>query len=340
MPIGASPRSGVGPRRYQNPEPMTVQTLLTLRVCAVRAEARDVLLIELRDPAGAPLPPFTAGAHVELQLGERLSRSYSLCNDPCERDRYCLGIGLARDSRGGSRLIHETLRVGQLLKVGLPRNLFPLSASAGERLFIAGGIGITPIMAMIRSSLAEGRPWMLHYCARNRVRTAFYEELAAFGPERVRFHFDDEQQGRLFDAAAALARAPVDAAVYTCGPEPLMKAVAAAGAGRPAESLHFEWFTAAAVDPAADQGFRVRLARTGIEFDVPAARSLLDVLEEHGCGVPYSCREGTCGTCRTEVLAGECEHRDTVLSAAERAANRSIMVCVSRARSPLIALDL
>lgn len=319
---------------------MMVQTLLTLRVSAIRCEARDVLLIELRDPAGAALPTFTAGSHVEVHLGERLSRCYSLCNDPAETDRYCLGVGLARDSRGGSRQIHDTLRVGQLIRLGPPRNHFPLADVPGPRVFIAGGIGITPIMAMIRSSLRDGRPWTLHYCARNRVRTAFYEDLQALGAEHVHFHFDDEQHGRLFDARAALLQAAADAQVYTCGPEPLMKAVAAAGAGRPAEHLHFEWFTATATDAGNDQGFRVRLARAGLELEVPAARSLLDVLEEAGCGVPYSCREGTCGTCRTGVLSGECEHRDTVLSAAERAANRSMLVCVSRARSALIELDL
>lgn len=316
------------------------QTALKLTVSAVRAEARDVLHVELRDPTGAALPPFTAGAHIDLQLGERLSRSYSLCNDPRETDRYCLGIGLARASRGGSRLIHDTLRVGQPLVTSLPRNHFALADGPGERVFIAGGIGITPIMAMIRTSLAAGHPWRLHYCTRNRVRTAFYEELMALGPERVHFHFDDERQGRMFDAAAALRGLPADAQVYTCGPEPLMKAVAAAGAGRPPESLHFEWFTAAAGDAPAAQSFRVRLARSGVEFEVPPARSLLDVLEEHGCCVPYACREGTCGTCLTGVLAGDCEHRDTVLSASERAAQRSMLVCVSRGRSPLIELDL
>lgn len=319
---------------------MTVQTLLTLRVSAIRCEARDVLLLELRDPAGAALPPFTAGSHVEVHLGERLSRCYSLCNDPAETDRYCLGVGLARDSRGGSRQVHETLRVGQLIRLSSPRNHFPLAPVPGPRVFIAGGIGITPIMAMIRSSLREARSWTLHYCARNRVRSAFYEDLQALGAGQVHFHFDDERQGRLFDAHAALRQTAADAHIYTCGPEPLMKAVAAAGAGRPSEHLHFEWFTAAAADATTDQGFRVRLARARLELDVPAGRSLLDVLEEAGYGVPYSCREGTCGTCRTEVLSGECEHRDTVLSATERASNREMLVCVSRARSALIELDL
>lgn len=319
---------------------MTVPATLNLLVHAVRCEARDVLLIELRDPNGKPLPPFTAGAHLEVHLKDRLVRHYSLCNDPRETHRYCFGVGLARDSRGGSKLIHETLRVGQTLKLGLPRNNFPLVQSAEECVFIAGGIGITPIMSMIRSCLAEGRKWRLYYCARNRVRTAFYEELMALSEKPVEFHFDDEQQGRLFDAVKMLEQVPADAHIYTCGPEPLMKAVAAAGARRPAERMHFEWFSAAPVDTSSDREFSLRLVRSGLEFVVPPGRSILDVLEDHGIGVPWSCREGLCATCRTDVISGECDHRDSVLSEAERASNKSLLVCVSRARSPVLELDL
>ena len=313
---------------------------MNLRVTAVRCEARDVMLIELRDPDRAALPVFSAGAHLEVYPGQGLIRHYSLCNDPRETDRYCVAVGLARDSRGGSRLIHETVRVGQTLKVSKPRNNFPLVESAGESLFIAGGIGITPIMSMVRTCIASGRQWRLRYCTRNRVRTAFYEELAALAPEAVSFHFDDEQQGRLFDAAGALRQASPGAHIYTCGPEPLMKAVAAAGASRPAGNMHFEWFTAAAVDTSADQAFTIRLAGSGRELTVPPGRSILEVLEDEGLGVPYSCREGLCGTCLTAVVAGECDHRDSVLSPAERAANKSMLLCVSRARSPVLELDL
>lgn len=313
---------------------------MNLRVHAVRCEARDVMTIELRDPDRAALPPFTAGSHLEICLGNGLIRHYSLFNDPREADRYCIGVGLARDSRGGSRLIHDTVRVGQTLKVSAPRNNFPLVAGAEDVVFIAGGIGITPIMSMIRVCIAEARPWTLHYCARNRARAAFYEELAALGPGSVRFHFDDEQQGRYFDAGAALAAGPKQAHIYTCGPAPLMQAVAAAGAGRPAERLHFEWFAAASRDDSADQAFTIRLAQSGREFTVPSGSSILDVLESAGFGVPYSCREGLCGTCRIGVVAGDCDHRDSVLSATEKAENRSILPCVSRASSAMLELDI
>lgn len=313
---------------------------LTLKVSAIHCEARDVLVLELRDPDGGALPPFTPGAHLEIQLPGGLIRHYSLCNDPAERDRYCLGVGLARDSRGGSRYIHQQVRLGTQLTVSAPRNNFPLELAAEDYVFIAGGIGITPIMAMIRSCVATNRRWQLFYCTRNRQRTAFYEDLRALAPDRCHFHFDDEQEGRLFDVAAALGKVPGTAHLYTCGPEPLMKAVEAAAADRPPDRVHFEWFTAAAVDTTADTPFTVILRDSGTRYEVPPGRSILEVLEDHGAGVPYSCREGLCGTCRTTVLAGLPDHRDSVLSAAERASNSEMMICVSRARSATLELEL
>jgi vanillate O-demethylase ferredoxin subunit len=312
-----------------------------LKVSGVRCEARDVLWMELRDPSGGELHAFTAGAHLEVHLANGLIRHYSLCNDPRERDRYCISVGLARDSRGGSRYLHDTVRVGAMLSVSAPRNHFPLDGNAAESVFIAGGIGITPIMAMIRSCMARRGKWTLFYCTRNRQRTAFYEELRALAPQNCRFHFDDEQEGRLFDAGAALADAGTDAHIYTCGPAPLMQAVAAAAAGRPSERLHFEWFTSSApADTATDRAFTIVLANSGQRFEVPPGRSILEVLEDHDAGVPYSCREGLCGTCRTGVLAGEPDHRDSVLSATERASNREMMICVSRSRTAVLELDL
>lgn len=313
---------------------------MTLEVSGARCEARDVLWLELRDPQGRELPAFTAGAHLEVHLANGLVRHYSLCNDPAERDRYCLGVGLSRDSRGGSKYIHEQLRVGATLSVTAPRNNFPLELAASESVFIAGGIGITPIMAMIRACAAARRPWRLVYCARNRQRCAFYEELCALAPDRCRFHFDDEQDGRVLDAAAVLGGIPAEAHLYTCGPAPLMKAVEAAAADRAPDRVHFEWFTAAAADTSADLPFTVVLRNSGTRYEVPPGRSILEVLEDHDAGVPYSCREGLCATCRTTVLAGEVDHRDKVLSAAERATNKEMMICVSRARSAVLELEL
>ncbi|MCC2657997.1 MAG: pobB 2 [Panacagrimonas sp.] len=313
---------------------------ITLNVSGARCEARDVLWLELRDPQGRQLPAFTAGAHLEIHLANGLVRHYSLCNDPVERDRYCLGVGLARDGRGGSKYVHEQLRVGASLSVSAPRNNFPLELAAQESVFIAGGIGITPIMAMIRACIAANRRWRLFYCARNRQRCAFYEDLVALAPDRCHFHFDDEHDGRWFDAAAVLQGISHDAHLYTCGPAPLMKAVEAAAADRPPDRVHFEWFTAAEVDTATDQPFTVILRNSGTQYEVPPGRSILEVLEDHDAGVPYSCREGLCATCRTTVLAGEVDHRDKVLSAVEKATNKEMMICVSRAKTAVLELEL
>lgn len=313
---------------------------LTLKVTDLRCEARDVLWLELRDPHGAELPAFTAGAHLECHLANGQVRHYSLCNDPTERQRYCVGVGRAADSRGGSAYVHASVRVGSRMEVSAPRNNFPLDLSASEAMFIAGGIGITPIMAMIRACQAAGRPWRLFYCARNRQRMAFYEDLCVLDRSRCHFHLDDEAEGRLFDVRAALAKAGAQTHIYTCGPAPLMNAVQDAAGNRPADRMHFEWFTAAATDHGTDRPFTVVLRQSGTRYEVPPGKSILEVLEDHDAGVPYSCREGLCATCRTPVLAGEVDHRDKVLSAAERAANTEMMICVSRAKSDLLELDL
>lgn len=319
---------------------MSTAERMKLRVAALHCEARDVLFMELRDPTGAELPAFTPDAHLEVNLGNGLLRHYSLCNDPAERNRYCLGVGLSRDSRGGSKLIHETIRVGSQLSVSLPRNNFPLDAAPDEAVFIAGGIGITPIMAMIHACIAAQRNWRLFYCTRNRQRTAFYEDLRALAPGCCHFHFDDEQAGILFDAAATLSGVTASAHVYCCGPAPLMHAVQAATAGRAPEHVHFEWFTTATLDARTDKPFAIVLRGSGIRLEVPSDRSILEVLEDNGLGVPYSCREGLCATCRTPVLSGIPDHRDNVLSSSERAANDQMMICVSRAKSAVIELDL
>ncbi|MGQ0698998.1 MAG: PDR/VanB family oxidoreductase [Panacagrimonas sp.] len=319
---------------------MAASDRLALKVSNVHCEARDVMVLELRNPDGGSLPAFTPGAHLEVYLGNGLIRHYSLCNDPAERDRYCIGVGLARDSRGGSRFVHQTVRVGATLNVSTPRNNFPLELAAEEYVFIAGGIGITPIMAMIRACESTNRKWRLYYCTRNRQRTAFYEDLRALAPDKCHFHFDDEQGGQLFDAAATLDGTADTAHLYTCGPAPLMKAVESATAHRPQDRVHFEWFTAAAVDTATDKPFTIVLRNSGTRYEVPAGRSILEVLEDNDAGVPYSCREGLCATCRTTVLAGEPDHRDSVLSAAEKASNKEMMICVSRAKSDVLELEL
>lgn len=305
-----------------------------LVISRIVREARGVLGLELRDPDGAMLPAFEAGAHVDVALGNGLLRQYSLCGSPAERDRYRLGVGLAPDSRGGSRYIHEQLRAGDRVDISAPRQLFGLHAQAASHLFIAGGIGITPILSMIHACAMRGEPWQLLYCVRDREAAAYLSELAAHG-ERVHLHVDSEQGGARCDLDAYLAaRQTPGQHVYCCGPAPLMDAVAAAceRGGIAAARVHFERFAAGATPAAAEPGaaFKVRLARSGGCHEVPADKSVLEVLEAAGVAWPYSCREGLCRSCEAGVLSGQVDHRDYVLSDEERAANGSMMVCVSR----------
>ena len=315
---------------------------LALEVSDVRAEALDVLLVELRRAGGSELEPFTPGAHLEIELPNGLIRHYSLTNDWRERDRYVVGVGRAANGRGGSDFIHQSLRRGGKLVANAPRNNFTLDPGAASYLFVAGGIGITPIMSMIRWCEAVGREWRLIYAARNAQRAAFYETLRPFD-SKVHFHFDD-QTGAVLDARHWLAERPEGQHVYCCGPQPLMQAVKEGAAHHPGDAVHFEYFVAPVAEPLADGAvapgaFRVELRQSKLSLVVPADRSILEVLEANGVQVPFSCREGLCRTCETTVCEGEVEHRDYVLSAEERLESKTMMVCVSRAKSPVLVLD-
>ncbi|MDN7437448.1 PDR/VanB family oxidoreductase [Burkholderia multivorans] len=313
---------------------------ITLEVTGVRYEARDVSILELRDIKGGMLPPFTPGAHLELVLPGAMRRHYSICNDPSERDRYCIGVGLARESRGGSKYIHEQVRVGTRIETFGPRNNFPLVDSVGASVFVAGGIGITPIMSMIRRCESQGKDWHLYYCSRNRYRTAFYEELKAYGSERCTFHFDDEAEGQRLDLTRILDHVGPTTHVYCCGPIPLMEAVKNVAVHLDSEFVHFEWFTATETRRTDDKPFFVKIHSTGERFEVPLDASILDVLERHDQLVPFSCREGLCSTCTTRVISGIPDHRDHVLSDSDKARNDQIVICVSRAQSEELVLDL
>jgi vanillate O-demethylase ferredoxin subunit len=313
---------------------------LAVQVAEVRAEARDVMTIELRAIDGGELPQFEPGAHLDVHLANGLVRQYSLTNDWRERHRYVIGVGRVADSRGGSIYVHNSIRAGMQIKIGAPLNNFQLDPGADRFLFIAGGIGITPIMAMVRWCIANEKPWRLIYAARSRQRAAFYEELCGLSRECVHFHFDDES-GQFLDVAQALASWSEGERIYCCGPGQLMESVKALSATLPDGTVRFEWFTVPESDKAAESNsFTVRLERSGVDFEVPEQKSILEVLEEHGFEVPFSCREGLCGTCVTNVLSGEPDHRDYVLSDEERASGKMMTICCSRSKSPVIALDL
>jgi vanillate O-demethylase ferredoxin subunit len=322
---------------------MNASETIQVRVKAVTWEAEGVLAFELVPlPPRKELPPFTAGAHVDLHLPNGLIRSYSLLNAQDERLRYVIGVNRDAQSRGGSRYLHESLRAGDTLAIGAPRNNFALDETAHLSVLIAGGIGITPLMAMARRLRSLGRPWRLHYAARTRAQAAFVDELQALRDREgadVHFTFDREPGARMMDIPALIAALPDGAHVYCCGPLPMLDAFEQATRALPRERVHAEYF--AARDAAANEGgFSVRLARSGRTIAIAPGHTILDALIEHGVDVPYSCRDGVCGTCETRVVDGQCDHRDLVLSSAEKAANDRMMVCCSGAKSATLVLDL
>jgi len=306
-----------------------------VRIKSATWEAAAITSYELRPAEGTELPPFTAGAHIDLTLPNGLIRSYSLVNRQSERHRYVIAVQKDRASRGGSKWVHENFRVGDLVSINGPRNNFPLEESAERSIFIAGGIGITPILSMMARLTELGREWELIYCARTRAVAAFVDILTG----NVRFNFDEEPGGRMLDVGAVVAAAPPNAHLYCCGPLPMLSAFEAATASLPRERVHVEYFTAKE-PPAVEGGFRVLLARSGREFVVPAGKTILDTLLDAGLDVPYSCMEGVCGTCETKVLEGVPDHRDLILTEEEHAAGKSMMICCSGAKTERLVLDL
>lgn len=311
---------------------------LNLRVTQYAAEAKDIVLIELRAADGHNLPPFTAGAHLELLVSGNLPRHYSLLNPPHERDRYLIAVGLAPKSRGGSQFIHQHLRVGDTLASSLPRNHFPLNENLERYCLVAGGIGITPILSMVHWCVAHGKDWRLVYCARNQQRSAFYQTLRDLAPERVTMHFSDDT-GQHLDTTRLFDTLRDNEHLYGCGPAPLLDALQAA-AGPHTERLHVERFNAPPVNSEGDEGFTVHLRRSDRSLWVAPEQSILEVLEAHDISLPFSCRAGICGSCETTVCEGLPDHRDLILSDSDKAAGHSLMVCVSRALSESLVLDL
>lgn len=317
---------------------MNEQSPRPLRLQAIRYGAEQIALFEFAAPDGGELAPFTAGAHVDVHLPNGLVRPYSLANDPRERHRYVVGVKRDAAGRGGSRCLHDEVRVGMLLPVGEPRNLFPLNEAAPAALFVSGGIGITPIRAMIHRAEALGLNWTLHHAVRRRAEAALLDGL--FNDPRVNLHVDEEQGGRPLELAALAAGAPPGAHAYCCGPAPMIDAFEAAFAGWDAARRHVERFAPPAAMFTPGAGFAVRLARAGRVLQVPADRSILETLRGAGIDAPASCEQGVCGACETRVLAGAPEHRDLLLSPEERAAGRSMMICCSRSLDPELVLDL
>ncbi|KYG18991.1 ferredoxin [Bradyrhizobium sp. AT1] len=318
------------------------EIMIELRVKRIAYEADRINSYELIAPAGGDLDPFTAGGHIDLHLSNGMIRSYSLVNDPAERHRYVIAINREPAGRGGSRFLHDNLRVGDIVSVSRPRNNFALCEQAEHSVLIAGGIGITPLLSMARRLDALGRSCQLFYAARARHAAAFLDEIEGLGPKgfvKVHLDFDDERSGRMFDLSAIVDRAPAQAHLYCCGPQPMLEAFEAATKERPAGHVHVEYFQAREA-PAIEGGFDVRLARSNRTIAVKAGKTILDALLDAGIAANHACSEGVCGTCETRVLEGIPDHRDQFLSKDEQASNRTMMICCSGARSGTLVLDL
>jgi tetrachlorobenzoquinone reductase len=314
----------------------TEEPELDLLVHRTTWEAEGVLSVELVHPEGQPLPAWTPGAHIDLHVGAHI-RQYSLCSDPRERTRWRVAVLREPGSRGGSAHVHDALRPGQLIRVRGPRNHFELDADAEGYLFIAGGIGITPLLPMARAAERARVPWRLVHGGRKRASMAFGAELRALAGEFGTVEFVPEDECGRIDLDALLGDLAPGTQVYCCGPEPLLAAVEQRCA---AHTERFAAPTATAAEPGDGTGFEVVCARGGRTVAVPCGQSVLEALEAAGLQVASSCRDGICGTCETKVLDGDVDHRDFLLSEAERQAGGSMMICVSRARSARLVLDL
>lgn len=312
-----------------------------LRLVISRKEqiATDIWRFDLRDPSGADLPPFEPGSNLTVQVPNGARRRYSLCNDPAERDRYVIAVKRDAAGRGGSISMADDTREGDAIAVSSPKNDFPLDSRSNEFIFIAGGIGITPILSMMRYLRAEGlRRFKLIYVARDPAGTAFLEELQGDDWRRlVTIHHDYGEPWQSFDFWPVFER-PTKAHIYCCGPRRLMDCVRDMTGHWQPGSVHFESFGVDASILRQNKPFRITVKGSGASYEVPSDKSILEVLREAGIRVPSSCESGTCGSCRTGLCSGTADHRDLVLRDDEK--STQIMVCVSRAMSEALVLDL
>jgi vanillate O-demethylase ferredoxin subunit len=323
-------------------EERTEPPVLQLQVRGIRLQAEGIHAFELAHPHGEALPDAEAGAHVDVHLPGGLVRSYSLAGDPADRSCWTLGVLREAKGLGGSRAMHDGVRVGDVIAVGRPRNAFPLVKGAAHIILLAGGIGITPLKAMAHVAAREGRSFELHYCARSERHAAFADELRALVPERnLHFHFDGGDPARGLDIAALLADPAKGRHVYYCGPGGFMKACADATRHWPQEYVHCEHFKAPELAPSQDSAagsFEVKLARSGVSVQVQPDQTIVRAIELAGHRVPTSCLSGLCGACKVEYIEGEVDHRDYILTDEEKA--HSVAICVSRAKSRCLVLDL
>lgn len=318
----------------------TTESVNTLRVDSATLVADDVVSIVLSDPHGVDLPEWTPGAHIDVELRDGLIRQYSLCGDPADRKHYRIGVLKAPNSRGGSIAVHNDLVAGAMVKVIGPRNHFEF-LPASKYIFVAGGIGITPILTMIHAAHDAGADWTLLYGGRSLESMAYTDELTQYG-NRVTLLPGAAIEPMLEELDARLGSPASDTLVYTCGPEGLLQTMEQKTLTWPKGTLHLERFTPKKVEEpiGGEREFDVELARAGVTIHVPANRSIFDAIQDAGISMMGSCKEGICGTCETFVLEGIPDHRDSVLNDEEKASNETMMVCVSRSCTDKLVLDI
>lgn len=309
----------------------------------LRYEAKGIISVELR-PASPDVyfPAFEAGSHIDLHLDNGLIRSYSLSNDSADQQKYVIGVLKDRNSRGGSSYVHDKLRVGQILEISAPRNNFPLDESATQSVLLAGGIGITPILSMLKRLLSLGRSVSLVYCTRSREESAYINEIEALKNDSVKVHYHfDQEAARPPNLEQLLSGFSADAHFYCCGPAPMLDAFEKACEKNGQKQVHLERFVAKQLtSPAKTCAYSVELRKTGRTIKVQEGANLLDALLDAGIMPSYSCKEGICGSCETKVVSGDVDHRDSILTKEEQVANKTMMICVSGCRSGSLVLEL
>jgi len=317
------------------------ESLMEVQINAIRLEAQGICSFELKNPNGQALPSFEAGSHIDVHLPGGMVRSYSLAGDPQDTSKWILGVLKEPKSKGGSLAMHEKVRVGDVMTVGPIRNAFPMARNAKHTILIGGGIGITPLKSMAHALASKAMSFELHYCARSKKNAAFSTELKALVPsERLHFHFDEGDPAKGLDIKKLLKNQPEETHVYFCGPAGFMKACDEAAAHWKTGSVHSEHFKAPEqqVSSIPDGGFEVRLLRSGKTIQVGPDQTIVRAIELTGHRVPTSCLSGLCGACKVDYVDGEVDHRDYILSDEER--DKCLTVCVSRAKSKTLSLDI
>jgi len=321
---------------------MSVETL-KVRVARKRDEADGICSLELLPEQGGVLPAFTAGAHIDVHLSNGLVRQYSLCNPPSDKQRYQIAVLRDPVSRGGSQAVHDLVKEGQVLEISAPKNHFPLAADGRQHLLLAGGIGVTPLMAMAEQLSADGADFALHYFARSASKAAFVDRFVASAfASRVHTHWDDAPQDPPWSLATLIGKPQAGQHLYVCGPKGFMDAVLAAARAQSwtEDQLHCEFFGGQVVHDASDAAFTVKLASSGLEIQVGPEQTVVQALHKAGVDVPIACEQGVCGTCLTRVLSGVPDHKDLYLTPEEQAANDQFTPCCSRAKTTMLVLDL